>query len=252
MTNGPRTALDLLLTDGPRLSVGLLSADLLHLGDDLAAVERAGVGLVHIDVGDGAFSPLFTVGMPFVAAVTTPLLKDVHLMVENPLEMVAAFVAAGADMVTFHVEGARQPHRVLQVLGSLTNVNDPDRGLVRGVAVNPSTRVDVIEPFLDELDYVLLLAINPGWGGQEPVSTIARRVDEARALVERSGRPIAIGLDGGVTRANIRELAATGPDVIVSGSAVFADRAVEANAGAMAALIRSRAGVQAGSLQAAG
>ena len=94
------------------------------------------------------------------------MLKDVHLMVDDPLAKVDAFVAAGADIITFHVEGARQPHRVLQVLGTAVNANDPERGVVRGVALNPSTPVEALEPLLDDLDYVLLLAVNPGWGGQ--------------------------------------------------------------------------------------
>ncbi len=102
---------------GPRLTVGMLTADLLHLGDEMAVLERAGVELVHVDVMDGVFCPMLTVGPPIVRAIRSPMLKDVHLMIDDPLTKIDAFVAAGADMITFHIEGAPQPHRVLQVLG---------------------------------------------------------------------------------------------------------------------------------------
>ncbi len=168
------------------------------------------------------------------------MLKDVHLLVDDPLAKVEAFVAAGADMVTFHLEGAPQPHRVLQVLGRAANANDPARGLVRGIALNPSTPVGAIEPLLDEVEYVLVLAINPGWGGQAFLPSTARRVAEARRLIAASGRSIALGIDGGVTRDNIAAVAALGADVIVSGSAIFdGSAAVAANAESMLAAVRA-------------
>jgi ribulose-phosphate 3-epimerase len=229
-----------LLAGGPHLTVGMLTADLGHLGDDLAVIERAGAELVHVDAGDGAFSPMFTFGAPVVKAMRTPMLKDVHLLVDDPLAKVDAFVAAGADMITFHVEGARQPHRVLQVLGTAVNANDPRRGVIRGIAVNPSTPIASVEPLLDEADYLLVLAINPGWGGQAFLPSTARRVAEARRLIEASGRPIALGIDGGVTRDNVAAVAALGADVVVSGSAIFdGSPAVAANAESMLATIRA-------------
>jgi ribulose-phosphate 3-epimerase len=229
-----------LLAGGPHLTVGMLTADLARLGEDLGVIERTGVELVHVDVGDGSFSPMFTVGPPIVKAIRTPMLKDVHLLVDDPLSKIDTFVAAGADMVTFHVEGASQPHRVLQALGKATNANDPARGIVRGVALNPSTPVGAIEPLLDEVDYVLVLAINPGWGGQGFLPSTGRRIEEARRLIEASGHPIALGVDGGVTRDNIAAVAALGADVIVSGSAIFdGSAAVAANAAAMLATVRA-------------
>jgi ribulose-phosphate 3-epimerase len=222
-----------LLEGGPRLSVGILTADLLDLGGELGRLLATGAELVHIDVMDGVFCPQITVGPPVVKAIRTPLLKDVHLMIEDPLSKVDTFVQAGADMITFHLEGARQPHRVLQALGEAINVNDPARGLIRGVGLNPSTPVEAIEPLLDELEYILVVAIDPGWSGQSFQASTAGRLERARRLIEASGRPILLGVDGGVTRANIGHVAGLGADIIVSGSAIFDGSDVMANAAHM-------------------
>ncbi len=235
--DGP--ALDHLLEGGPRLTVGMLTADLLNLGSEMRLLEGAGAELVHVDVMDGVFCPQFTVGPPIVKALRTPLLKDVHLMVEDPLPKVESFVQAGADLVTFHLEGAAQPHRVLQALGSLVNANEPGRGLIRGVGLNPSTPVAAIEPLLEELEYVLILAINPGWSGQAFLPATAGRLDQARRLIEASGRRILLGVDGGVTRANIARVAAMGADLIVSGSAIFDGQDAAGNAAFMLEQVRA-------------
>jgi ribulose-phosphate 3-epimerase len=136
-------------------------------------------------------------------------------------------------MITFHVEGARQPHRVLQVLASAVNANDPERGVIRGVAVNPSTPLEVLEPLLGDVDYVLILAVNPGWGGQGFIAATEPRLERARRLIDDSGREILLGVDGGVTRANIEHVAGLGADIIVSGSAIFDGRDAVANAAFM-------------------
>jgi ribulose-phosphate 3-epimerase len=227
-----------LVRGGPLLSVGILTADLGHVADELALLETGGARLVHIDVMDGVFCPMMTVGPPFVQALRTSLLKDVHLMISDPLEKVAWFVAAGADMVTFHLEGAAQPHRVLHVLGTATSAAHPEGGIVRGVGLNPSTPMEALEPLLDDVDYVLVLAIDPGWGGQRFHDGTARRLDRARELIARSGRPIVLGIDGGVTRQNIAAVAALGADVIVTGSAVFDGRDAAANLRSMQAAVR--------------
>ena len=145
----------------------MITANLLSLGSEISLLERTGVKLAHVDVMDGCFCPMMTVGPPFIKAIKTSLLKDVHLMIEEPLEKVADYVAAGADIVTIHVEACSHVHRVLQKLGTLTNANDAERGIVRGVALNPGTPLEALEPLLDELEYILLLAVNPGWGGQK-------------------------------------------------------------------------------------
>ncbi len=160
----------------------------------------------------------------------TPMLKDVHLMVDDPLGKVAAFVAAGADLVTFHLEGAGQPRRVLTSLAGAVNVNDAGRGVLRGVALTPSTPVVALEPLLDDLEYILILAVDPGWGGQGFAPSTPGRVAQARELIARSGRPILLGIDGGVTRDNIASVLGLGADIVVTGSAVYDGKAVAQNA----------------------
>lgn len=205
----------------PTVSVGMLTADLANLGRDIAVLEGSGVGVVHFDVMDGCFCPATTIGPPIVAAVTTSMIKDVHLMIEAPLRKVADYVKAGADMVTVHVESERYVRRVLVALGAMENANDPGRGIVGGVALLPGTPVTAIGPVLDLVDYVLVLAVDPGWGGQTFGPPTPERVAQLRALIAASGRDILVGVDGGVTKANIGEVAATGGDLIVTGSAVF-------------------------------
>ncbi len=189
-----------------------MTADWMHMGEELRRVEKAGADFVHIDVMDGGFCPQLTVGPLVIASLKTPLRKDVHLMIDEPLDKVRAYVDAGASTLTFHVEATRHPHRVLQALGST---------VTRGVAINPGTSVSAIEPLLDELDLVLVLAVNPGWSGQRFLPATERRLHQARELIGRSGRDIQLAVDGGVTRENAGSIAAMGVDVIVAGSAVF-------------------------------
>jgi ribulose-phosphate 3-epimerase len=161
---------------------------------------------------DGCFCPQLTVGPPVIAALRTRLRKDVHLMIEDPLDKVGAYVDAGADMLTFHVEATRHPHRVLRALGS---------SVTRGIAVNPGTPIEVLEPLLDDVELVLVLAVNPGWGGQRFAPNTGRRLAAVRELIDHSGRSVMVGVDGGVTRENVGSIAAMGVDLIVAGSAVF-------------------------------
>ncbi|MCB1014204.1 MAG: ribulose-phosphate 3-epimerase [Acidimicrobiales bacterium] len=218
---GGGTVVERLRALGPTVSVGMLTADLGNLARDIAVLEGTGVGVVHFDVMDGCFCPMTTIGPPVVAAVRTSMLKDVHLMIEAPLRKVAAYVQAGADLVTVHLESDRYVRRVLVELGDLENVNDPGRGVARGVALLPGTPVAALEPVLDLVDYVLVLAVDPGWGGQRFGPPTPQRVGELRTLLDEARRDVLVGVDGGVTRANIGEVAATGADVIVTGSAVF-------------------------------
>jgi len=226
---GDQTALKLRRESCPTLSVGILTADLLSLGAELALLERVGVKLAHIDVMDGCFCPMMTVGPPFIKALKTPLLKDVHLMIADPLEKIADYVA----IITFHPEACVHPHRVLQQMRNLTNANDPARGLVRGVSLNPGTPLQVLEPLLGELELILLLAVNPGWGGQKFIPSTFARIARAKQIIAASGREILLAVDGGITRANVAEVARSGADIIVTGSAVFDGKAAEENARSM-------------------
>ena len=214
----------------PTISVGMLTADLLRLGEEIAVLEQAGVKLVHFDVMDGCFCPMTTIGPPIVKAVKTPLVKDVHLMIAEPLEKVGDYVKAGADIVTVHAEASAHPHRVLQELGAMENANDPGRGLLRGLALNPGTPLAAAEPLLDQIELLLVLAVNPGWGGQKFGAETPRRLEQARRLIEASGRDILVCVDGGITRDNVAEVTRLGPDLIVTGSAVFDGKAPADNA----------------------
>jgi ribulose-phosphate 3-epimerase len=222
--------LELLRAAAPTVSVGVVTANLLSLGSEISLLERTGVKLAHFDVMDGCFCPMMTVGPPFIKAIKTSLLKDVHLMIEEPLEKVAEYIAVGSDIVTIHVEACSNVHRVLQKLGSLTNANDPERGIVRGAALNPGTPLETLEPLLDELEYISLLAVNPGWGGQKYIASTTARIARVQRMIADSGKNIILGVDGGITKENIAQVAATGADVIVTGSAVFDGKTPEANA----------------------
>ena len=223
-------ALEMLRATAPTVSVGVVTANLLSLGTEIKLLEQTGAKLAHVDVMDGCFCPMMTVGPPFIKAIKTSLLKDVHLMIAEPLEKVAEYVAVGADIVTVHVEACSNVHRVLQKLGSLTNANDPERGVVRGVALNPGTPLEALEPLLDELEFISLLAVNPGWGGQKYIPSTTARIARVKRMIAESGKNIILCADGGITKANIAEIAATGVDVIVAGSAVFDGKTPEANA----------------------
>jgi ribulose-phosphate 3-epimerase len=207
------------------LSVGVTAADPLRLGEEVACLREAGVDHLHVDVMDGRFCPGLTVGAGLVARLPEGFTIDVHLMVEEPLAHVEDFVAAGAGILTFHVEATRHPHRVLQSLGG--------RGLTRGVALNPGTPLEAVAPLLDQLELLLVLGVNPGWSGQAFLPSTADRLAAARELIGE--RPILLGVDGGVTRDNVAEIAGLGPDVVVAGSAVFAGGKTAANARALLA-----------------
>ena len=240
MTSGPGGGVDWLLAGGPRASIGILTADLANLGAEIALLERIGAELVHVDVMDGVYCPQLTVGAPIVKAIGPALMRDVHLMVDDPLAKIEPILAAGADIVTVHIERAGHPHRVFRALAELhERMPGADRPLIRGIGLSPSQPVEAIEPFLDEIEYVLILAIDPGWGGQSFIPGTIARIARARELIARSGRPIAIGVDGGVTMANVASLTSLGLDVIVTGSAVFDGRAAEQNGRRMLDLVRA-------------
>ncbi len=212
-----------LIGNGPALRVGMMTADLLRLGDELRALDEAGIEAVHVEVMDGVFCPQTTVGPALVKALPDRFIQDVHLMIDEPLEKVTAYVDAGAAILTFHVESTRHPDRVLQSLAGTS--------VVRGVALNPGTPVTAVQPLLDELELILILGVNPGWAGQSFIPSTEARIGEARTLIE--GRETVIAVDGGVTKANVERVASLGVDLIVTGSAVYDGKAPAQNAKAM-------------------
>jgi len=235
------TNFELLRQLSPTLSVGVLAADLMNLGSEVSLLEKTDVKLAHVDVMDGCFTPMMTVGSPFVKALKTRLLKDVHLMIQDPLEKLDEYVAAGADVITVHAESQTHIHRVFQKLGQMSNTNDPARGLVRGVALNPGTHLAVIKPLIDELELVMLLGINPGWGGQSFIPSTFARIEKVKGMIAEAERDILLCVDGGVTRDNITDLATAGVDIVVTGSAVFDGKSPVENAEFMLDNLRAHA-----------
>lgn len=220
-------ALGALKTAAPTISVGILTADLLNLGAEVSLLEEAGVRLVHFDVMDGCFVPMMTIGPPFIKAVKTPLLKDVHLLIQDPLEKVEAYVAAGADILTVHVESADDVLPVLRKLGGT---------VVRGIAINPGTHMEAIEPLLDETEMIVVLAVVPGVSSKFEDST-PERLAQAREMI--AGRDILLCVDGGIKRENIADVARLGADIIVTGSAVFDGKDPRGNAEFMLSVMRN-------------
>ena len=237
-----RPILEQIRKAAPLISVGILTADLLLLGSELKLMEKAGVKLLHIDVMDGCFCPMMTVGPPFIKAIKTPLLKDVHLMIEEPLDKLESYVSAGADMITVHVESCRHIHRVLQKLRGIKNINDPNRGILRGIALNPGMPLETITPLIDEVDMVFILAVNPGWGGQKFIPSTQGRLSRIRTMLSKAKKDILIGVDGGITRDNIADVARMDVDIIVTGSAVFDGKTPQENAKFMISAVNDAAG----------
>lgn len=202
----------------PRLSAGVITADLTRLGAELEHL-RGRVAWAHVDVMDGAFCPQLTVGPALVAAVvSTGIPADAHLLVEEPRRLLPGVAAACASVITVHAEATRHLHRILQ---EMTALAADGAGFLRGVAINPGTPVHAVEPVLELADLVLLLAVNPGWPGQAPAAGTRERVQAVRDLALRCGTDVLVGVDGGVTIGNAAEIADWGPDVFVSGSAIF-------------------------------
>jgi ribulose-phosphate 3-epimerase len=236
---GRGTALAATVDTGPQLSAGVNTADLTRLGAEMEVI-RGRAHWAHVDVMDGMFCPQLTLGPAFIKAVAlTGVPVDAHLMVENPLSMLPEVVHAGAGIVTVHAESGRHPHRTLQ---ELTRLSTEMRPVIRGYAINPGTPVQAIEPMLELIDLVLVLAVNPGWSGQAPAANTARRIAAAREICSAADHPVLVGVDGGVTLANAAEVASWGTDLVVSGSAIFDGKNAAGNLAAMlAALATSRA-----------
>jgi len=198
-----------------KIAPSILSADFAHLGDEIKAIEQAGADYVHVDVMDGHFVPNITIGPLIVDAIkpTTTLPLDVHLMIENPDDYIPAFAHAGADLIVVHAEAVKHLHRTVQLIKSL--------GKKAGVSLNPATSLSTLDMILPELDLVLLMTVNPGFGGQSFIGSCLDKITALRQRIDQLGLPIELEVDGGVKVDNIEAIAAAGADVFVAGSAVF-------------------------------
>ena len=224
---------------GIRLAPSILSADFAALGRDIAAAERGGADLIHVDVMDGHFVPNITIGPLVVQAVkrvaTRPL--DVHLMIEEPDRYIEAFVTAGASMVSVHVEAVPHLHRTLWFIRSL--------GAQAGAVLNPSTPASALEAIAGDLDYVVVMSVNPGFGGQKFIPQSLDKIRRVQTLLSAAGSAAPIEIDGGVDASNIEAIAAAGASIFVAGHAIFGSPDPEAAARALRAMAMqgARAGV---------
>lgn len=200
---------------GVRLAPSILDSDLARLAGSLEELEAAGADFVHLDVMDGQFVPNISIGIPVVASVrkATSLPLDVHLMIDQPERYIDRFVEAGADIVTVHLEATAHPHRALQMVRAA--------GAMAGLALNPGTPVEAAADLLSICDLVLVMSVNPGFGGQQFIKRTNWRVGRLRSMLSEQGLNAMIEIDGGVNAENAGKLAASGADVLVAGSAVF-------------------------------
>jgi len=198
-----------------KIAPSILSADFTKLGEEIEAVEKAGADYIHIDVMDGHFVPNITVGPMIVKAAreVTDLPLDVHLMIENPERYIDDFVTAGSDLITAHAETVTHLHRILRVIR--------DAGVKAGVSLNPATPLSSIEHVLNNLDMVVLMTVNPGFGGQSFIPEVLPKIEELKRMIDQKDMEIDIEVDGGINVENIAKIARAGANIFVAGNAIF-------------------------------
>lgn len=198
-----------------KIAPSILSADFGRLGEEIRAVEAAGADLIHIDVMDGHFVPNLTIGPAVVASLrkVTKIPFDVHLMIESPERYIDAFAGAGSDIITVHVEASTHLHRIITAIR--------ERGKKAGVSLNPATPLSAVEQILPEVDLLLVMTVNPGFGGQRFIEGMIGKIRRARELVKALNPAVLLEVDGGISLENIRSVREAGTDIVVAGASVF-------------------------------
>jgi ribulose-phosphate 3-epimerase len=198
-----------------KIAPSILSADFTHLADEIAKVTEAGADMIHVDVMDGHFVPNFTIGPPIVKAIrkVTRLPLDVHLMMTNPEDFISEFIKAGSNYITVHVETCPHLHRTIQSI--------KEEGVKAGVTLNPATPLSSVEEILGEVDLLLIMSVNPGFGGQSFIPSVLEKLRRARKMIDERGLNVELEIDGGVKVENIAAMSQAGADIFVSGSAIF-------------------------------